>query len=414
MSGDPDSRRVVVTGVGALTGFGPDRDAFRKGVMGGLSAITELPEEVFPRRAYPCAMGSRVPDIPAVEGMDMAPSRSAAMALTAATYAIRDSGVAEDEWKRSASGLVAAIGWGGFTEQEVKRLAGEGWEAGQSFVENPGLGTGEVFLADALGMRGPVRSCLTACAASTQALAQGAEWLREGGLDFVLAGGADSRLHVLGLVGYGLLGALASGWEGASESASRPFDVGRKGFVPGEGAGFILLETAEHAKKRGAKIRAELAGWAFNTDAYRITDPEPSAEQASACIRKCLERAGVDACEVDWISAHGTSTQANDAAEAKAIEEVFGACGDRVAVTALKSAIGHLSMASGVVETVAAILAMEEGWIPGILNLERPDFDLNFVKAPGRAMDARYVLKNSFGFGGQNACLLIRGGGASS
>jgi 3-oxoacyl-[acyl-carrier-protein] synthase II len=260
-------------------------------------------------------------------------------------------------------------------------------------------------LARRFGFRGPVMSVMTACSGGTQALGDAARWIRDGRADVVLAGGADSELYPMGVASFCLLGALSTRG-GDPAAASRPFDAARDGFVIGEGAGALVLEERSRAIARGAKIRAEIAGFGSACDSYRVTDPHPEGRGAVLAMGRALEDAGIAAEAVDYINAHGTSTVANDRTETRAIKRVFGT---RVPVSSTKSMIGHLTVAAGAVEAIATVLSIENRTIAPTINQDTPDTecDLDYVPNRAREVDVAFALSNSFAFGGQCASLLV-------
>jgi 3-oxoacyl-[acyl-carrier-protein] synthase II len=263
-------------------------------------------------------------------------------------------------------------------------------------------------LADEFELLGPNFTCLTACAASAQAVGEAVEMIRFGDADLMLAGGSHSMIHAFGLTGFNLLTALSTRNE-APKTASRPFDLTRDGFVLGEGAGMVVLEELEHAKKRGATIYAELTGYGTTGDAYRMTDPHPEARGAGKCMANAIADAGIHPIDIGYINAHGTSTQANDESETAGIKMALGPAAYKTPVSSTKSMMGHLIAAGGVVELMIAIHAMRQGVIPPTINYETPDpaCDLDYVPNVAReAKGIRNVLTNSFGFGGQNITLV--------
>lgn len=264
-------------------------------------------------------------------------------------------------------------------------------------------------LAAEFGCRGPSFNCMTACAAGAQSVGEAFEIIRRGDADVMLAGGADSRIDPLSLVAYTLLGALSTSGR-PPERVSRPFDRGRDGFVLGEGAGVLVLESEEHAKKRGATIYAECVGYGSSFDAFAVTQPEPEGRGAVLSMREALRDARVSTDDVDYISAHGTSTVLNDLTETVAVKKLFGARAAKVPMSSIKSMIGHLIGAAGALEAVVSVLAIRDGILPPTINLDAPDpqCDLDYVPNRAREAKVRTVLSNSFGFGGQNASLVIR------
>ena len=262
---------------------------------------------------------------------------------------------------------------------------------------------GTIFALD-----GPNIACQTACAASSQAIGEALELIRAGDADVMAAGGSHSMLHPLGITGFNRLTALSQRNDSPT-TASRPFDKTRDGFVIGEGAGIVILEELEHAKKRGATVYAELTGYGTTADAYRMTDPHPDGKGAVRCMAEALRDAGLNPTDIGYINAHGTSTQANDSAETAAIKAVFGEYAYQVPVSSSKSMLGHLIAAAGVVELVVGVMAMRNGVLPPTINYETPDpeCDLDYIPNAARERRVDHVLSNSFGFGGQNISLTV-------
>jgi len=264
-------------------------------------------------------------------------------------------------------------------------------------------------LAMELEARGPAYNCLTACAASTQAIGEAVDILRRGDADVMVGGGAHTMIHPFGVTGFNRLTALSNRNDDPT-TASRPFNRSRDGFVLGEGAGMVVLETLEHAQKRGATPLAEVIGYGSSADAFRITDMHPESRGAIAAMRSAIEDAGVEVTDIDYVSAHGTGTEENDKSETRAIKEVFGERAGKVAVSSVKSMIGHLIAAAGAVELITCVLAIRDQTLPPTINYTDPDPDLNLDYVPNEARQAKVniALSNSFGFGGQNDTLIIR------
>jgi 3-oxoacyl-[acyl-carrier-protein] synthase II len=263
-------------------------------------------------------------------------------------------------------------------------------------------------LADYFDLEGPNYNCLTACAASSQAIGEAVELIRHGDADLMLSGGAHSMIHPLGVTGFNLLTALSTRND-APQKASRPFDLHRDGFVLGEGAAMLILEELEHAMDRSAHIYAEITGYGSTGDAFRVTDSHPDGRGAIACIREALEDSGLSPTDIGYINAHGTSTKVNDSTETLAIKQVFGDHAYKVPISSSKSMLGHLIAAAGAVELIIAVTAMLEGVLPPTINYEYPDpeCDLDYIPNVAREKkDVRHVLSNSFGFGGQNISLI--------
>ena len=371
------SRRVVITGVGAVTGYGVGRKVFWEGVVGGRSAVRAVEWEGWEKA--PVHVAAQIVE-------EKSENRDGWRSLRWARLALREA--MEMSGVGRGAGFAGAVGWPGPGEKGK----------GQDPLE---------ILAKEVGLEGERVESLAACAASTQAIAEAFWMIRGGEVDEMVAGGADGRAHPGGLLGYDRLGALARGFREKPEEACQPFGLGRSGFVVGEGAGFLVLEEREKAKARGANILAEVRGAAVGCDAWRATDPREDAAEAVACVRKCLEDGGVGMEEVNGVVAHGTGTVANDRAEAKMLREVFGERGPWV--TSPKSRIGHLSMACGAVESVLAVESIFADVLPSTLGQdwrEDPECLIRVVRERGES-GMQVVMKPSFGFGGQNACLLF-------
>jgi 3-oxoacyl-[acyl-carrier-protein] synthase II len=262
-------------------------------------------------------------------------------------------------------------------------------------------------LALLTGARGPALNCLTACAASTQAIGEATEILRRGDADVMIGGGAHSMIHPFGVTGFNRLTALSTANDNPP-AASRPFDAQRGGFVLGEGAGMVILETLEHAQARGARIIAEIAGYGSTADAYRITDQDPNGMGAVVAMQEALADANLSASDIHYINAHGTGTRENDGNETTAIKKVFGA--KACPVSSIKSMMGHLIAAAGAVELICCVLAIRDNVLPPTTNLHNPDpeCDLDYVPNQARKAQVDVVLSNSFGFGGQNDSIIIK------
>lgn len=388
-------RKVVVTGLGCVTGFGAGCAALLKGMQEARSAVGKMTR--FDASALKAQIAA---EAPLLHSGDSKTPRALSLALTAAKEAIAQAGAGEILPK---AGLWSSIGWEApQTPADLDRWHREGARP----MAGPGESDERLYREFQLG--GALQTSFSACAASTQSIADAAEWIASAHADMILAGGADSRLHPLGILGYEKLGALATKWNDSPALASRPFARDRAGFVVGEGAAFLVLEEEKFARSRGAAILGEIAGWGSDNDAYRVTDPDPSGEGAFRAMQGALATAGVSFGEIDWISAHGTSTPANDRMEYQALLKLSGEGSLKIPVSAMKSMVGHTGMAAGAVETVGALLAMKQGFIPPTLNSQEPEFEMDTVADDPRFCASRYVLKNSFGFGGQNTCLLLR------
>jgi 3-oxoacyl-[acyl-carrier-protein] synthase II len=283
--------------------------------------------------------------------------------------------------------------------------AGE-WHPTIELEQEPNMPAGH--LAALFDAQGPNANCLTACAASSQAIGEAVEIIRRGEADAMLSGGTHSMIHPFGVTGFNLLTALSTNNE-HPEQASRPFDRDRDGFVLGEGAAMVVLEEYEHARQRGAHIHGEVTGYGSTADAYRITDTHPEGRGATRCIQLAMEDAGLNATDIHYINAHGTSTSVNDKVETLAIKKAFGEQAYKIPVSSTKSMMGHLIAAAGATEVIVSLLAIRDGVLPPTINYETPDPECDLDYIPNQARQARcdHALSNSFGFGGQNISLIV-------
>jgi 3-oxoacyl-[acyl-carrier-protein] synthase II len=421
-------RRVVVTGIGMITPVGRDAEsswgALREG-RGGVGPITLFNAATFPTRIAAEIGGFRLSEYRGDAARWVDYSRTSQFALAAATMAVADSGLKDSQPDRARFGVYLGSGEG---QQDfdsfvnvVHRSSHEGRVDTARFTslgrrslhptregdQEPGGPVGH--LAAVFGAQGPNATCQTACAASAQAIGEASELIRRGDADVMLAGGAHSMIHPLGLTGFILLTAMSTRNDDPAR-ASRPFDRDRDGFVLGEGGGVLVLEELEHARARGAAIHGEVAGHCSTADAFRLTDSHDDGRGAVAAMRGALADAGVSPMQVGYINAHGTSTSSNDAIETLAIKRVFGDAAFRVPISSTKSMTGHLVSAGGAVEAIACLLAIRDGVLPPTINLENsdPECDLDYVPNVTREKRVDVVLSNSFGFGGQNTALVLR------
>ncbi|HYO77157.1 MAG TPA: beta-ketoacyl-[acyl-carrier-protein] synthase family protein [Thermoanaerobaculia bacterium] len=416
------TRRVVVTGMGVIAPNGADVDAFRASLEAGRSAVG--PIRRFSASSFPTRIGAEIDELDAPAAIDPALwaqlDRIARFALAASVEAIADARLAPS----SHVGISIAGGLGSYDHEEVFTAASAGqtadgfdWRAfREQFLRTVkpralarwSPGSIPALIARQFGFTGPAMSAMTACAASTQALGDGARWIRRGDADVVLAGGADSELYPMGLASFCLLRAL-SRRNDEPQRASRPFSATRDGFVLGEGAGMLVLEEREHAIARGATIHAEVLGFGSACDSYRVTDPHPDGVGATLAMQRALAQAGLSATDVDYINAHGTSTTLNDRIEVAAVKRLFGDHAPRLAISSTKSMIGHLTVAAGAVEAIATICSLQEQLAHPTINLDDPDpeCDLDFVPNEARPMKIDVALSNSFAFGGQCASIAL-------
>jgi beta-ketoacyl-acyl-carrier-protein synthase II len=420
-------RRVAITGLGLVTPLGNDVAATWHALLAGHSGVAPITQ--FDARGFPVRIAAEVKEFDprsAVEDRKLLKfaDRSHGMALAAAEEALRDAGIRPGG--NDAARWACVVGSGkrglGFDElSEVHRhcapdghfypdrLLTDGFAMDPLAFCQSQTCAGLALLLHRFGIRGYATSVHTACASGSQAVGTAMKLIRRGTADYVLAGGFDSMINPIGLASFCLLGALSTDNE-TPERASRPFDATRNGFVLGEGAGLLVLEAWESARRRGARIYAELAGDGNSLSSYRITDSHPSGDGPIQAMRQALAVAGVLPQEVDYLNAHGTSTLMNDRSECAAVRSVLGSHAGQIGVSSTKSLMGHLIAAAGAVEAAVCALAIHHGVLPVNANLTLPDpeCDLDFVRGQPRVRKIRVALSNSFGFGGSNSCLALR------
>jgi 3-oxoacyl-[acyl-carrier-protein] synthase II len=424
-------RRVVVTGVGVVAPNGIGKEAFWSACVAGRSGVG--PIRAFDASRHPVRIAAEVPEFdvtPFLPGEHRKSlkimGRAGRFGVTAAVLAVRDSGL---DWHREEPeriGVVMGTGLVPVDMGELAPLVAQSCdEHGRLQVQRLGeQGLPALFplwllkhlpnmvaahISMAVNAQGPNNTIATACAAGTQAVGEAFRLIGRGDADVVLAGGADSRLDPFLLVAYTALGAISRA-DRPPQEVSRPFDGRRDGFVLGEGAGVLILEELERARKRGAVIYAEVLGLGSSFDAYAVTKPDPHARGAARAIRWALEEARVDPHDVDYINAHGTSTRLNDLMETMAVKQVFGQGARELPLSSIKSMVGHLIGAAGAVEAAALALTLQRGVLPPTINQTQPDpdCDLDYVPNQARECPVRTAVSTSFGFGGQNAALVMR------
>jgi 3-oxoacyl-[acyl-carrier-protein] synthase II len=408
-SAQPARPRVVVTGVGVKTPAGTDLDTFWTRLRSGHATARTI--QNFDPSALPVTFAGEVPDFDPVPYFGPKESRRqdrvTQLGFGAAADALGDAGELGTDPSRCA--VIIGTGVGGLhTLEENERIY---LEKGASRVSPffvpmmmPNATAGVVAMQ--LGWTGPNLCVATACSAGAHAIGEGARLIRDGTSDVVMAGGTEAAVTPLTIAAFARMGALSTRNDDP-ERASRPFDADRDGFVIGEGATCVVLESLEHARARGATIYGEVAGYGRNADAYHITAPSPGGAGAAMCMQMALDDAGIDASAIGHVNAHGTSTELNDAAEAEAVRKVFG--DSPPPVTSTKGVTGHLIGAAGAVEAVAALLAVRDGVVPPTANLERlgDDIELDVVAGSPREVGSQPAISNSFGFGGHNASLVL-------
>ena len=406
------SKRVVITGVGLVTGCGNSTADTWNAVVAGRSGVAHI--AAFDVSAYPTQIGAEVRNFEPSEFMDLKDSkrtdRTVHLAMCAARQAL--AGIDFDRLDRNRIGVVIGSGIGGIAtfEKQHSNLIGRGPDkVSPFFIPMMIADMPAGYVSIAFGLKGPNYATVSACASGGNALADAYMLIRLGYADAIVSGGTEAAITPISLAGFSNLKAL-SRRNDAPERASRPFDNERDGFVIGEGAGILMVEELEHAKRRGANILAEIVGVGVTGDAFHMTSPAPDGEGAVRAMQMALDDAGMAANQVEYINAHGTSTELNDASETAAIKKVFGDHAYKLMVSSTKSMVGHCLGAAAGVEAIFCVLALQHDVIPPTINQEHPDpqCDLDYVPNTARRKRIDVALSNTFGFGGHNASTIIR------
>jgi 3-oxoacyl-[acyl-carrier-protein] synthase II len=405
--------RVVVTGMGAITPAGQSVESFWDSLVNGRSGIDYM--TLVDTSQFACKVAGEVKEWDPKKFIEHKAARRMArfsqFMVAAAGQAFEDAGIDFDKEDRDRVGVLIGNGGGGYPDIQ---------EGAKILMERGGMKLDPLYLARSLGnmaaaqvalqynLRGYNGTIVTACAAGTQGIGEASMLIRSGRAEIVLSGGCEAGISELGLAGFSVMRALTAQNDPPS-GASRPFDLTRDGFVPCEGAGALLLESEEHALARGARIYAEVAGFGCTNDAFHVAAPPEDGEGAARAMKLAMKDAGISPGQVDYVNAHATSTPLGDTAETAAVKNALGEHAYEVAISATKSLIGHGLGASGGMETVATVKTIETGTIHPTINLHTPDptCDLDYVPNEARRSEVRVALKNSFGFGGQNSCLVI-------
>lgn len=418
-------RRVVITGIGCVTPLGTTVPELWKNLLAGKSGVGRT--SIFDASNFPTKIAAEVKNWSVADaGLDASEwadrSRHTCFAAGAANQAVTESGVlgtveptrfgvylgageGSQDFFNFSKMMTAAVSSG---ELDMKTFVESGLkilDPKAELEQEPNMPVS--YLAGLFNAQGPNVNCLTACAASSQAVGEATEIIRRGEADVMLSGGAHSMIHPFGVTGFNLLTALSERND-EPEKASRPFDKNRDGFVLGEGGAMLVLEEYEHARKRGAHIYGELLGYGTTADAFRITDTHPEGRGAISCLKMALGDAGKNVTDVDYINAHGTSTAVNDRVESLSIRNIFGEYADKVPVSSTKSMTGHLIAAAGATELIICLMAMKDKVLPPTINYETPDpeCDLDYVPNVAREAKCDVTVSNSFGFGGQNVTVV--------
>jgi 3-oxoacyl-[acyl-carrier-protein] synthase II len=410
-----DRKRVVITGMGAITVLGSSVQLYWDGLVQGKSGIRRITQ--FDAGNLPCRIAGEIPDFEADKYIDRKEARrlprSSQIALAAAIQAVADAGLPETmpDGERASVVFGTAIGGLEKVDEGIQILRSQGYERVNPFTIPGGIPNLAAFLiARQFQCLGPNSTIVTACATGTQAIGEAAELIRRGVADIVITGGTEALIRDFSFGGFCAMRALPTNYNYSPEAASRPFDAKREGFVFSEGAAAIVLESLDHALQRQARIYAEFAGHSSSTDAYHVAQPDPEAAGPCRAMKWAIKDAGLEPTQVDYINAHGTSTPLNDSMETRAVKCVFGEYSYRLAISSTKSMVGHAMGASGALEAIACVLTIDNSIIPPTINYENPDpeCDLDYVPNQLRRQNVEVTLSNSFGLGGQNACLILK------
>ncbi|HSQ31414.1 MAG TPA: beta-ketoacyl-ACP synthase II [Gemmatimonadaceae bacterium] len=408
-----DRRRVVVTGIGAVTPIGISRDAMWDGLRAGRSAVrsvTRFDASIF-RSQIAAEIDFHASDFieeRRVRRLD----RFGQLTIACGRLAVDDSGLdlAAEDRERIGSSMGTALGGVGYAEEQFLVFKTEGIRSvSPTLATNVFAGAASCNIAIEFGAQGPNSTNAMSCASGTMGIGDGFRQIRDGYADVMICGGVEAPLNQLCFGAFSIIRAMSTR-NGTPERASRPFDRARDGFVMGEGAAILVLEEYGRAKARGAHIYAEVCGYSFCNDAHHMTAPRPDGSQAARAMRGALADARVEPHEISYVNAHGSSTPLNDPTETRAIKSVFGDHATKLQVSSTKGYYGHALGASGAMEAAICALSLERGWLPPTLNLENPDdgCDLDYIPNVGREASTEYVLSNSFGFGGINAALVLK------
>ncbi len=407
--------RVVVTGMGTVNPLGHSIEEFWRNIKAGVSGIGPITK--FDASEYPAKIAGEVKEFDPSDLLDRKQLRGMAdftkYAAHAAAQAYHQAGLSQETVDPYRSGVYIGNGIGGFeiVEENLAKLFERGVQ-GVAPLTIPKLIANEAAgnIAIQFGIKGPAHTTVTACASGTDAIGEAFSAIRFGLVDLAVTGGTEAAITRLAIAGFCRLQALSTKYNDTPHRASRPFDASRDGFVMGEGAGILILESLTHAKARGATILGEVVGYSMTCDAFHLTAPDPDGDGAARAMAAAVKMAGIEVESVDYINAHGTSTPVNDPMETKAIKRVFGEHAYRLKVSSTKSMTSHLIGAAGAVEAIVCLLAIRDQFYPPTINLEEADSecDLNYVPTVGLSGHIEYAMSNSLGFGGHNGVLLVK------
>jgi 3-oxoacyl-[acyl-carrier-protein] synthase II len=408
-------KRVVITGLGVITCLGQTIDSFWQDLLAGKSGIRRITS--FDPDGFPCKIAGEIPEfdpttyMPAKEARRMA--RNSQMALATALQAVEDADVAPSLNDPERVGVYFGTAIGGMERgvEGIKVLNSKGLGKVNPFTLPSTLPNMAAFhITHHFKALGPNCTITTACATGTQTIGEAAQAIRNGWADVIISGGTEAIIQDFVMAGFSAMRALPVNYNDAPEQASRPFDALREGFVFSEGAACLILESLEHAQARGARVYAEVAGFGSSGDAFHMAAPDPEGNGARRTMQRALNDSGIEPAQVSYINAHGTSTPANDATETKAIKDLFGGYAKSIPISSTKSMLGHAMGASGAIEAIACALSLTHQKIHPTINYQNPDpeLDLDYVPNHARESEINVALSNSFGLGGQNACLVLR------
>jgi len=406
-------KRIVITGMGCISPLGNDVDTLWSNVLVGKSGVGLI--SLYDTSRFKVKIGAEIKNFDAVSLFGVRDARRmdrfVQFAMAAAMQAVEQSRLVVNETNRDRIGVMLGSGIGGMNtmSEQMAVFSQRGPDRVSPFLVPmmlPDSAAGMVAIH--LGVRGPNMAVVSACASGSNAIGEAAEVIRRSAADVVICGGSEAVIVPIAMAGLGVMNALSTRND-EPERASRPFDRQRDGFVMGEGAGILVLESLEHARERGTPILGEISGYGTSNDAYHISAPSENGAGAALCMRNALENAGLSAKDISYINAHGTSTQLNDKSETQAIKEVFGSQAYRIPVSSTKSMTGHLLGAAGALEAVICVKVLQEAVLPPTINYEFPDpeCDLDYIPNHARQAQVAHIMSNSFGFGGHNATIII-------
>jgi 3-oxoacyl-[acyl-carrier-protein] synthase II len=415
MSEGIQKKRVVITGIGTVTSYGDGVDTFWENIVAGRSGIAKV--QSFDVTDYPSKVGAEALNFDAGQYMDPKEARRndryTQFAVAASRMALKDAALDPATLDADRFGVLIGSGIGGMlTIQTQSRRLYDGGPRKVSPFMIPSLiaNIASGVVAIEVGARGPNYGIVSACASGTHSIGEAFQMLRDGEADTMLAGGSEAAITELGYAGFCSMKAMSTSYNDAPETASRPFDKGRDGFIMGEGSGVLVMETLENAQARGATIYCEIGGYSATCDAYHITSPDPEGKALGAAMTNVIKEAGISADDVSYINAHGTSTPYNDKFETSAIKKALGEAAYKLAVSSTKGMTGHLLGAAGGIESAVCALAIRDGKIPPTINYHEPDpdCDLDYVPNEARSANVEVAICNNLGFGGHNATLLFK------